>query len=136
MIKQAEADKLIDLTSRELEKIEDIKPPEWAKFAKTGVCKERSPSQENWWYIRSASVLRKLSLGKPIGVSRTRRIYGSRKRRGHKPEHRYPASGSVIRKIFQQLEKAGLVKTEKGRGRMISAKGRTLLKEVVKKSGS
>jgi small subunit ribosomal protein S19e len=133
MIKQIEADKLIEEVSKELEKMEEIKPPEWAKFAKTGVCKERSPTQENWWYIRSASILRKLSLGRPVGVSRMKRSYGSRKRRGHKPEHKYPASGSVIREIFQQLEKAGLIRSEKGRGRMITQKGKMLLKETLKR---
>jgi small subunit ribosomal protein S19e len=132
MIKQTEADKLIERVSNELERLEEMKPPEWARFVKTGVCKERPPSQKNWWYIRSASVLRKLSLGRPIGISKTRRIYGGRKRRGHKPEHKYPASGSIIRKIFQQLEKAGLVKMEKGRGRTITAKGKLFLKEISK----
>ena len=132
MIKQTEADKLIERVSREMEKMEEIKPPEWARFAKTGVCKERPPSQKNWWYIRSASILRKLSIGKPIGVSRIKRIYGGRKRRGHKPEHKYPASGSVIREVFQQLEKAGFVKMEKGSGRSITAKGKLFLKEIAK----
>jgi len=132
IIRQAESDKLIERVSKELEKMEEMKPPEWARFAKTGVCKERSPTQKNWWYIRSASMLRKLSLGKPIGVSRAKKIYGSRKRRGHKPEHKYPASGSVARKIFQQLEKAELVKTEKGKGRRITSKGNAFLKKIAK----
>lgn len=133
MIKQTEADKLIEGITRELEKMDEIKPPEWAKFVKTGVCKERVPAQKNWWHIRSAAVLRKLSLGKPLGVSRMKRIYGSRKRRGHKPEHKYPASGAVIREIFQQLEKAGLVKSDKGKGRRITPKGNAFLKDVAKK---
>ncbi len=132
MIKEVEADKLIEAVSKELKKLEDMKPPEWAKFVKTGVCKERPPVQKDWWYIRSASILRKLSLGESVGVSRMRRIYGGRKRRGHKPEHKYPASGAVIRKILQQLEKSGLVRTEKGRGRTITAKGKSLLKEIAK----
>jgi small subunit ribosomal protein S19e len=57
-----------------------------------------------------------------------RRVYGSRKNRGHKPERKLPASGSVIREILQQLESAGLVKTEKGKGRRITAKGKAFLK--------
>jgi len=133
MIKQTEADKLIENVSKEMEKIKEIEPPEWAKFVKTGVSKERPPSQKNWWYIRSASILRKLSMGKPIGVSKARKIYGSRKRRGHKPEHKYPASGSIIREIMKQLESAGLVRTEKTKGRMITAKGKLFMKEMSKK---
>jgi len=131
-MEQIPADKLIDETAKKLEKMGEMKPPEWAKFAKTGVCKERMPSQDNWWYIRSASILRKLSSNEPLGVSRFRKVYGSRKRRGHKPGHKYPASGSVTRKILQQLEKAEFVKTEKGKGRSITAKGKNFLNEVAK----
>ena len=132
MIKEVEADKLIEKVSQELEKMEVMKPPQWAGFAKTGVSRERPPQQKEWWYIRSASLLRKLYIEGAIGVSRLRRIYGSRKRRGHKPEHKYPASGSVIREILQQLEKAGLVKTEKRKGRMLTPKGKAFLKELAK----
>jgi len=131
-MKQMPADKLIEETAKKLEKMEEMKPPEWAKFVKTGVCKERMPSQNNWWYIRSASVLSKFSSNRPLGTSRLRKVYGSRKRRGHKPEHKYPASGAVIRRILQQLEKAGFVKTEKGKGRSITAKGKLFLNEVAK----
>lgn len=130
MIKEVEAGKLLDALSKELEKMEAMKPPEWARFVKTGVCKERPPTQKDWWYVRSASILRKLCIEGPVGVSKMRRIYGHRKRRGHKPEHKYPASGAIIREIFQQLEKAGLVKNEKRKGRMLTAKGKTFLKDV------
>ncbi|MFH1237067.1 MAG: 30S ribosomal protein S19e [Candidatus Aenigmatarchaeota archaeon] len=132
MINEVPTDKLIEKLSQELEKMEAMQQPEWARFVKTGVCKERPPSQKNWWYIRSASVLRRLYIEGPIGVSRLRRLYGSRKRRGHKPEHRYPASGSVIREIFQQLEKAGLIKNEKRKGRSLTAKGKMFLNEASK----
>jgi small subunit ribosomal protein S19e len=132
MINEVEADKLIEALSKELEKMEEMKPPAWAAYVKTGVCKERPPAQKNWWFIRSASILRKLYLESPMGVSKMRGIYGHRKRRGHKPEHRYPASGAIIREIFQQLEKAGFVKNEKRKGRMLTLKGKTFLKDVSK----
>ncbi len=132
MVKGVMADKLIEETARKLEKMEEMKPPEWARFVKTGVCKERMPSRKDWWFVRAASILRKLSSDEPSGVSRMRKIYGSRKRRGHKPEHKYPSSGAITRKILQQLEKAGFVKTEKGRGRSITAKGKLFLKEISK----
>ena len=127
-VKDVPADEMISKTANEMKKISDIKPPEWAKFAKTGVSKERPPTQKDWWWIRSASILRKLSNEKNLGVSRLSKVYGSRKNRGHKPERKLPASGSVIREILQQLEAAGLVKTEKGKGRKITAKGKALLK--------
>ncbi len=132
MAKSITTERLIEEAARRLEKMEDMKPPEWAKFVKTGVCKERPPSQNNWWYVRSASILHKLSKNKSSGISRLRKVYGSRKRRGHKPEHKYPASGAIIRRVLQQLEKAGFVKTEKGKGRMITAKGKLFLNEITK----
>jgi small subunit ribosomal protein S19e len=134
-MKEIPADKLIEEAAKKLGKMEEMKPPEWAKFVKTGACKERMPSQKNWWYIRSASVLRKLSSNRPLGISRLRKVYGSRKRRGHKPEHKYPSSGAIVRKILQQLEKAGFVKTDKGKGRSITAKGKNFLKETAKTLG-
>jgi small subunit ribosomal protein S19e len=130
-IKEADADRLVEKLAVELEKMAEFKPPEWAKFVKTGVCKERPPSQKNWWYIRSASILRKISVSEDgLGTSRLRKVYGSRKNRGHKPERKKLASGSIIREMLQQLEAAGLVKNQKGKGRKVTAKGNTFLKNA------
>jgi small subunit ribosomal protein S19e len=131
-VKDVPGQALVYEAARELEKINEIKPPAWATYAKTGVHKERPPSQKNWWYIRSASVMRKLYLGNKVGVSKLRKAYGGRKNLGHRPEHKRPASGAVIRKVLQQLEAAGFVKTEKGQGRLITPKGQSFLNRVVK----
>ncbi len=131
-VKDVPSQALVDRAASELEKIDEIKPPEWAAYAKTGVHKERPPAQKNWWYMRSASVMRKLYLGNNLGVSRLRKSYGGRKNLGHQPEHKRLASGAVIRKVLQQLEAAGFVKTEKGKGRLITPKGQSFLNRIVK----
>ncbi len=131
-VKDVPSEALIMKAARELEKIEEIKPPEWAAYAKTGVHKERPPTQENWWYIRAAAVMSKIYLGNALGVSKLRKAYGGRKNLGHRPEHKRPASGAVIRKVLQQIEAAGFVKTEKGKGRKISPKGHSFLNKLVK----
>lgn len=121
---------LILKTAAELEKMEEITPPAWSDFVKTGVYKERAPVQGNWWYIRAAAILQTLQKRGPIGVSKLRTKYGGRKNRGHQPEKFFKASGNIIRKILQQLEKAGLAaKEEKSihKGRIITAKGAKLL---------
>ncbi len=121
---------LIEKVAEELKKIELIKPPVWAAFAKTGAHKERAPEEKDWWYKRAAAVLRSVSVLGPIGVSKLRTKYGGKKRRGHKKAHFKRGSGSVIRKILQQLQKAELIKfVEKGihKGRVIAPKGRSLL---------
>jgi small subunit ribosomal protein S19e len=121
---------LIMRTAEELKKMEEIKPPEYAEYVKTGVHKERPPTQENWWFIRSASVLRKVYLGNRTGVSRLRKVYGGRKNLGHQPGHKRPASGAIIRRALQQLEAAGLVRTEKGKGRIITPKGQSMINRI------
>ena len=110
------ADMLISKITEELKKETEIKPPEWAIYAKTGVHKESSPTQLDWWYIRAASILRKIYLYGPIGVSKLRIAYGGRNRRGVKPEHFAKSSGAVIRKVLQQLEKTGYIQKRTGHG--------------------
>lgn len=125
--------KLIEKLAEELKKIESIIAPEWARFAKTGTGKERSPVRKDWWHIRAASVMRKIYVSGPIGVSKLRKKYSSKKNRGHKPERVYSGSGNILRKILQQLEKAELLKhVEKGvhKGRVVTSKGEKLLNQV------
>lgn len=124
---------LINKTAESLKQIPEIKPPEWALYAKTGMHKERPPMRNDWWYMRAAAVLRATSKLGPIGVSKLRTKYGGRKNRGHKPDRFYKGSGNIIRKILQQLEKAQLVKQidkDKRKGRIIAPKGVSLLNKA------
>jgi small subunit ribosomal protein S19e len=119
--------------AEELKNIEAIKPLEWAQFCKTGMHKERPPVQKDWWHVRAASILRAIKIKGPIGTQKLRIKYGGRKNRGYKPEHFYKASGSIIRKVLQQLEKAGLVakgEKEAHKGRVVSPEGDKLLNKV------
>ncbi|MBU0470126.1 MAG: 30S ribosomal protein S19e [Nanoarchaeota archaeon] len=119
--------------AEELKKQKLVQPTDWSKFVKTGMHKERLPEDLDWWYARSAAMLRAIAKLGPVGTEKLRTKYGGRKRRGHKPAHRYKASGSIIRKILQQLEKSGLIKqTEKGahRGRVLTPKGTSLIDKL------
>lgn len=110
--------------------MEEVHPPAWASAAKTGVQSEKPPQNPNWWYVRGASVLRKVYIHGPIGLERLRADYGGNKGFRVKPEHAAKAGGSSIRKVLQQLEAAGLVQTASTQGRRMSPKGRKLLQEV------
>jgi len=131
-IREFPADKLIERAAERLKSIEQFKPPEWAAFVKTGVNRERVPQQDDWWWIRTAAVLRKISLEGPLGVEKLRKEYGGRKNMGHRPERKKKASGSVLRKILQQLEAAGFVEKEKKSGRKLAPKGASFLAEITK----
>ena len=129
----AEAGEFIKRVAKELKNNQDITPPVWADFVKTGAFKERPPVNKDWWYARSASVLRTVYLMGPIGVSKLRTKYGGKKNRGHKKGRSYKGSGNILRKMLQQLEKAGYVKQDaKGvhKGRVITPKGRSFLDKI------
>ncbi|MCD6402783.1 MAG: 30S ribosomal protein S19e [Candidatus Aenigmarchaeota archaeon] len=131
-VRNVEPNRLIMRVAEELKKLKELTPPDWAKFVKTGVHKERPPEQEDWWYIRAASVLRKIYFNGPVGVSRLRTAYGGKKNRGSKPEKFKKGSGSIIRKILQQLENAGLVEKMNKKGRVVTKKGKAFLEKLAK----
>jgi len=106
---------------------DEIKPASWAQFIKTSAQKERAPQDPNWWYIRTASILRKIYINGPIGVARLKSQYGGRKSKSSKPYHKYKGGGSVIRKVLQQLEVSGLIEQKDGAGRVVTSKGKALL---------
>ena len=113
-----------------LKKESKIKMPEWAAFVKTGPSKERPPAQEEWWYLRAASVLKRIYTHGPIGVSKLRTHYGSRKNRGVRPDKFVKSGGKIIRVVLQQLEAEKLIAHEdktQHKGRKIAPKGASLL---------
>jgi len=127
--REVSADKLNEKLKEELKSAEEISPPEWSRFVKSGAHRQRMPQQKDFWYIRASSILRRIYLDGPIGTERLRTYYGGKKKRGYKPDHFKKASGNIIRKILQQLEKAGLIE-KAGKGRKITSKGQKLLDKV------
>jgi small subunit ribosomal protein S19e len=126
----ADANNFIDALKVELKAFPKIASPEWAKFVKTSVSKEKAPAQDDFWHIRTASILRFIYIHGPKGVSRLRTKYGSRKNRGTSQERTFKGSGKIIRVIMQQLEDEGLLKKVmrgKRKGRELTPKAMKLL---------
>lgn len=125
------ASKFIEKLAKYLkENVDEVQPPAWATMAKTGSHVEKQPQNQYWWYTRSASILRKVYVHGPIGLERLRADYGGRKGFTVRPNHASKAGGSNVRKSLQQLEAAGLVEKASIKGRIMSPKGRKLLKDV------
>lgn len=116
---------LVESLTDDLE--EEVDRPDWANYSKSGSDRQRVPDQEDWYVRRCASILRKLYIDGPSGVSRLRTYYGGRKDNGHAPEHSGKASGKVIRTALQNLEDAGLVEEVEGEGRAITDEGKSFL---------
>lgn len=132
-IQDKNPNEVIEKTAKQLESV--ITMPEWALFVKTSHGKDRVPSRDDWYFVRSAAILRKIYIDGPLGVSKLRTKFGSKKNRGSKPEKFVRASGKIIRSIVQQLEKAELIKqVEKGvhKGRVITDKGKSFIDKAAK----
>ncbi len=118
-----------------LKKFSEIQAPEWIYFVKSGAAKVRPIDDPDFWFKRTASVLRQIYKKKTVGVNKLRVKYGSRKRRGSKPEEFRKSGGKILRTILQQTDKAGLTeiaKTIKGvrskrPGRQLTEKGKKFM---------
>ena len=130
------ANELIDKVAKKLQNDKSITLPEENRYVRTGVNKENPPANADWWYIRCASILRKIYIKNTIGIEHLRAEYGGKIDRGSKPYKAKSGSGTIVRRAVQQLEKAGYVGKIKGKGRIITPKGRSFLdntsNEVIK----
>ena len=103
------ANMLISALADKLSDSKDIVAPDWSEYVKTGVDRERPPTQDNWWTIRAASLLRKVAKQGPIGVTSLAQTYGTVMNNGAGPNTPGVASRHIIRTALQQLDDAGLV---------------------------
>ena len=121
-----------------LKKIPEFKQPEWSKFVKSGPAKSRPIEDLDFWYKRSASILKQIYKKNIVGVNRLKTKYGSKKNRGYKPERFKKAGGKIIRTILQQADAAGLTEIakqvrgvrRKKPGRQLTQKGREFLENI------
>ncbi|MBM3228847.1 30S ribosomal protein S19e [Candidatus Parvarchaeota archaeon] len=121
---------LIEATAKKLKEL-GIAKPSYIDFVKSGPDKMRLAQSGDFFFVRCASLLRQAYVNELVGVNSLRTHYGGRKNRGVKPEKHRDASGSIIRRGFQQLEKLGLIEKKKV-GRGITGKGKKLLDSVAR----
>jgi small subunit ribosomal protein S19e len=117
------ADELISRLAEQLKKDKKIEPPAWYAYVKTGSHAQRIPQNRDWWYIRCASLLRKVYIHGPLGVADLKVAYGGRKKIGYYLSHHKDAGGAIVRKALQQLEAAGYIVKIQSKGRVISSEG-------------
>ena len=121
-----------------LKGIPEFEKPEWVAFVKSAPSKERPIEDEDFWYKRSASILRQIYKRKIVGVNRLKTKYGSKKNRGYQPEKFFKAGGKIIRTILQQADKAGFTEIaadirgvrSKKPGRQLTQKGKEFMEAL------
>jgi len=124
------AEKIIPRVAEDLKTNVKLEMPGWASLVKTGAHKERIPESEGWWWLRAASILRKLYVRGPTGVQKLRVLYGGRKNKGVRPEKFYPAGGKIIRVILKEFDGLGFTEKIKKEGRKITPKGQAYLDKI------
>jgi len=126
------ADALIEEAAERLE--ERVDEPEWAEFTKASSTNELPPEQDDFWYVRSASLLRKVATNEPVGVERLATAYGGKSKGSNRyvvrPGSHEGGSRNIIRTALQDLEDEGLVTTAQGEGRRITDEGTAFLDDV------
>lgn len=122
-VKDVNSHEFVVMYAAHLKKQGKIDKPELWELMKTGTFKELAPYNEDWYYIRCASLARRLYVRQGTGVGGFSKVYGDKQPRGQLPGRFKTASRGVIRSCLQQLEKIGVVeKMEKG-GRKVTTQG-------------
>merc|ERR1711990_396757 len=129
-VKDVPADAFIKKCADFLKRQPKFQVPKWADLVKTGHFNELAPYSEDWFYIRAASVVRRVYLRQGIGIGALRHWYGGCHRRGTRTSRHATASGAVIRNCLKQLEGQGLVELHSDGGRQITSKGRSELDRI------
>eukprot|EP00013_Stygamoeba_regulata_P008711 CAMPEP_0177679896 /NCGR_PEP_ID=MMETSP0447-20121125/29870_1 /TAXON_ID=0 /ORGANISM="Stygamoeba regulata, Strain BSH-02190019" /LENGTH=163 /DNA_ID=CAMNT_0019189163 /DNA_START=39 /DNA_END=530 /DNA_ORIENTATION=- len=135
-VKDVPADVFIKEYAAHLKRSGRIRLPKWVDLVKTAHFKELSPYDQDWYYVRAASIARRIYLRGGVGVGAFRHIYGRNKDRGTIRSHHAPAAGGLIRHILQSLESLEVVQQDKKGGRIISSIGRRDLDRVAGKIAS
>lgn len=104
--------------------------PVWADIVKTGVFKELAPYGEDWYYIRAASIARKIYLRPGTGVGALCKWYGGSYRRGARTEHFRKANSGIIRSVLLQLEEMKVCEKLPSGGRRMTRVGQQDLDRI------
>ncbi|MEF8779799.1 MAG: 30S ribosomal protein S19e [Haloferacaceae archaeon] len=124
-----------DLIEEVADRLADrIEEPAWAGLVKGGAHNELPPVQDDFWYVRAASLLRKVATRQPVGVERLATEYGGKKPGSNRyrvaPGSHAGGSRKLIRAALQALEEEGLVETAQGEGRRVTDEGRAFLDDA------
>jgi len=128
-VKDVPADKFIAKLADHFKRTQEIVPPEWSDIVKTAPHKQLCPNDEDWFYIRAASIARKVYIRGDTGVGAFQKIYGGRSSKGSGRKHYAKASRGINRNVLLQLEGLSLIKKAKV-GRRITKKGQNVLDTI------
>ena len=110
--------------------MKQMEVPQWVDTVKTATYKELAPYDPDWFYIRAASVARKIYVNGNMGVGAVRKSYCGAGNRGTRRHKHQIGSGSVARAVLKQLESIGVVEKDTKGGRRITPSGQRDLDRI------
>ena len=129
-VKDVAPDAFIKAYAEHLKKSGKIELPKWVDIAKTASFKQMCPNDPDWYYVRAASIARKVYIRGGTGVGGLRKAYGGANKRGTRRAHSARAAGGVIRHILIQLESIQVVEAHPAGGRRITSRGQRDLDRI------
>ena len=103
-VRDVAPDQFIEAYAAHLKNSDKFELPKWCDVVKTGRAKELAPTDPDWYYVRAASIARKIYLKPGCGIGQLRKMYGKAQRRGAQTNTSTDGAAGVIRHILQQLE--------------------------------
>lgn len=137
-VKDVPADLFISALASHLKDTNKIDLPNNVDLIKTGVGRQLSPYDKDWFYTRVASVARKIYLRPHLGVKTLQHIYGTKQNFGYAKYHHSKGSGKIIRLALHQLEKLGYLQKDseldlKKNSRLVTSEGQKEFNNIAKK---
>jgi len=129
-VRDVAARPFIEAYAEHLKNSDKFELPVWSDTIKTACFKELAPYGEDWYYIRAASIARKVYLRPGVGVGMLQKWYGGTYRRGARTEHFRKASAGIIRSVLIQLEEMKVIEKSENGGRQISTVGQQDLDRI------
>jgi small subunit ribosomal protein S19e len=129
-VRDVAARPFIEAYAEHLKNSDKFEAPVWSDTVKTAAFKELAPYGDDWYYIRAASIARKIYLRPGLGVGMLQKWYGGRERRGARTEHFRKASSGIIRSVLIQLQEMKVVEQLPSGGRQVTTVGQQDLDRI------
>eukprot|EP00300_Choanocystis_sp_HF-7_P038380 c5525_g1_i1.p1 GENE.c5525_g1_i1~~c5525_g1_i1.p1 ORF type:complete len:143 (-),score=12.98 c5525_g1_i1:11-439(-) len=131
-VKDVSAQAFIAAYAAHLKREGKLELPKNPDLIKSGTSRALSPMNNDWFYVRTAAIARRVYLNPGTGVGGLRMAFGNSKNNGVRPSHFTKAAGGNLRHALQQLQKLKLIESTKEGGRRISPEGQRSLDLVAR----
>ena len=129
-VRDVAPDQFIEAYAAHLKNSDKFELPKWCDVVKTGRAKELAPTDPDWYYVRAASIARKIYLKPGCGIGQLRKMYGKAQRRGAQTNTSTDGAAGVIRHILQQLEEIRVLEQVTKGGRKMTRVGQQDLDRI------